>query len=398
MRILILHNTYQQAGGEDTVVERETSLLQNLGHDVHLHMVSNDSIQGFWAGMVTALRVPYSPWGKREVSKVLADFKPEIVHVHNFFPLLTPSIYDACQDANVPVVQTLHNFRTICAGALLMRDGKPCEDCVQQTPYLGALHGCYRNSRLGSLAVARMIDVHRRKGTWANKINQFIAMTEFSKKKFEEAGFPSDRLVVKPNFIEDIHEQNDEEIKQIEALFVGRLSEEKGVRTLLKAWDSLEVPLRIIGDGPLMDLTRNTTSRQIEILGRMKPQQVAEAMNQSRFLVFPSECYEGFPLSVVEAFSHGLPVIGSRLGAMAEIIEDGVTGLHFTAGDPEDFSRKVRWASEHPKDMRRMGQNARRVYEEKYTPETNYRQLIRIYSEAIEENKGKPYQNLVSPH
>ena len=371
------------------MVARETALLRNYGHDVHLHMVSNDTIQGFWAGVVTGWRASYSTLGKQETSKILTKFQPDIVHVHNFFPLLTPSIYDACRETKIPVVQTLHNFRTICAGALLMRNGKPCEDCIKRTPYLGALHGCYRNSRLGSLAVARMIDVHRRRGTWSEKVDRFIALTEFSKKKFEEAGFPAERIVVKPNFIEKTNEEAVDRKKRNGALFVGRLSEEKGLQTLLKAWDSLDFSLRIIGDGPLMEMAQNAATKQVELLGRKEPQQVAEAMTQSAFLVFPSECYEGFPLSVVEAFCQGLPVIASRLGAMAEIIQDGETGLHFTSGDAEDLAKKVRWASEHPEDIRRMGRNARRIYEEKYAPEINYRQFMGIYAGAIEENRGR---------
>ena len=288
------------------MVARETALLRNFGHDVHLHMVSNDTIQGFWAGIVTGWRASYSPWGKKEISKDLIKFRPDVVHVHNFFPLLTPSVYDACRDAKVPVVQTLHNFRTICAGALLMRDGKPCEDCIKRTPYLGALHGCYRNSKLGSLAVARMIDVHRRRGTWSEKVDRFIALTEFSKKKFEEAGFPAERIVVKPNFIEKTDGEAVDRKERNGALFVGRLSEEKGLQTLLKAWDSLDFSLRVIGDGPLMEMARNAATKQVELLGRKEPQQVAEAMTQSAFLVFPSECYEGFSLIRGRGFLPGV--------------------------------------------------------------------------------------------
>ena len=200
--VLILHNHYQQAGGEDAVAAGERALLREHGHEVHLHSVSNDAIQGLWVKTVTAWRTPYSQWGRRETTRIINETAPDIVHVHNFFPLLSPSVYDACLDAGVPVVQTLHNYRTICPGSLLMRDGKLCEDCIQGTPYQGALHGCYRDSRLGSLAVARMVDTHRRRGTWENKVDRFIALTEFARGKFVQAGFPAQKIVVKPNFVE----------------------------------------------------------------------------------------------------------------------------------------------------------------------------------------------------
>jgi len=387
MRILILHNTYQQAGGEDAVVAQETALLRNFGHEVHLHMVSNNTIQGLWRKLTTAWQTPYSRWGRRETMRIIKKTAPDIVHVHNFFPLLSPSVYDACREAKVPVVQTLHNYRTICAAALLLRDGKPCEDCIKGTPYQAVLHGCYRGSRLGSLAVARMIDTHRRQGNWATKVDRYIALTEFSKGKFVEAGFPAEKIAVKPNFVKAAEPRTPVGADGQGALFVGRLSQEKGIETLLRAWQSLDVPLRIIGDGPLMDKVRGQASGIIAVLGSKEPRQVFEEMTRAAFLVMPSEWYEGFPMTLAEAFVQGLPVIASRLGSMGEIIEDRETGLHFTSGDAEDLAKKVHWASEHPEEMRGMGRNARLVYEEKYTPEINHRQLMAIYEQAIEENR-----------
>jgi glycosyltransferase involved in cell wall biosynthesis len=387
--ILIIHNAYQQAGGEDAVVTKEATLLRENGHQVRLHSVSNDAIQKLWDKVVTAWRTPYSRWGRRETLRIIKRFAPDVVHVHNFFPLLSPSIYDACRDAGVAVVQTLHNYRTICAGALLMRDGKLCEDCIQGTPYQAVLHGCYRDSRLGSLAVARMIDVHRRGGTWAERVDRFIALTEFSKEKFVEAGLPSEKVVVKPNFAEAAEPGTHVDADRKGALFVGRLSQEKGIETLLRAWKSLDVPLHIVGDGPLLVRVKEKAPESATVLGRKEPNQIIQEMRLAAFLVMPSEWYEGFPMVLVEAFAQGLPVIGSRLGAMAEIVEDGVTGLHFAPRDAEDLVRKVRWASEHPEDMHRMGLKARSIYEAKYAPEINYRQLITIYGEAIEENRRK---------
>lgn len=386
-RVLILHNHYQQAGGEDVVVANEETLLRKHGHEVYLHSVSNDSIQGLWSKVVTAWKTHYSGWGRWEAVRIIEKTRPDVVHVHNFFPLLTPSVYDACREARVPVVQTLHNYRTICPGALLMRDGKPCEDCIQGTAYQAVLHGCYRGSRLGSLAVARMVDTHRRWGTWATKVDRFIALMEFSKKKFVEAGFPPEKISVKPNFVEKENWEVGDEGKRSGALYVGRLSEEKGIETLLRAWKDLDIPLSIVGDGPMMSRMKDKAPESVALLGRKEPKQVAYEMARAEFMVMPSECYEGFPMTIAEAFARGLPVIASRLGTMAEIIEDNVTGLHFIPGDVEDLARKVRWANEHPEKMCRMGINARRVYAEKYSPETNYRQLMDIYGEATEESR-----------
>jgi glycosyltransferase involved in cell wall biosynthesis len=330
------------------------------------------------------MQASYSVDAKQRMVRAIRKFEPDIVHVHNFFPLLTPSIYDACYDAGVPVVQTLHNYRTICASALLMRAGRICEDCVGDTPWQAVLHGCYRESRLASVPMAHMIAMHRRRGTWQRKVRRFIALTEFAKERFVAAGFPSDRISVKPNFVDD---RNSPGLPRAGALFVGRLSVEKGIGTLQHAWEKLDIPLNIAGQGPLLENLTSAALGNIELLGMLAPEDVAEHMSRAAFLVFPSECYEGFPVTLVEAFRQGLPVVASRLGSMAEIIEDGVTGLHFTPGSPADLAEKVRWAAAHPNEMRRMGQNARQTYEDKYTPEVNYRELVAIYEEAIEERQ-----------
>ena len=383
MRVLQAHNYYQQAGGEDTVVANERSLLASRGQVVHEFSVSNDAIDGTRAKVRTAWRVSYSRDARRRMGEAIRQFAPDVVHVHNFFPILTPSIYDACRDANVPVVQTLHNYRTICAAATLMRRGRPCEDCVNGSSYPAVLHRCYRGSVLGSLAVAQMIQTHHRRRTWQEKVDKFIALSEFAKNKFIQAKFSAGKIVVKPNFVEDRRIGATERAAREGALFVGRLSAEKGIHTLLKAWLSIDTPLRVIGDGPLFDAATRARVPGVNILGRKAPDEVAAEMQRAAFLVMPSEWYEGFPLTLAEAFCQGLPVIGSRLGATAEIVDDGVTGLHFLPGDAEHLAVKVRWAVDHAEEMRQMGANARRIYEAKYTPEVNYRQLMAIYKQTI---------------
>ncbi len=391
MRILQIHNFYQQAGGEDAVVRAERALFEAKGHQVSLFEISNDEIRGFWMKLSVALNATYSQKSKELVSKAISEFKPDVAHVHNFFPLLTPSVYDACREAGVPVVQTLHNYRAICPGALLMRDGRVCEDCITGSAYRSILYGCYRGSSLGTLALARMVEFHRKRGTWQGKVDRFISLTNFAKSKFVEAGFPEEKISVKPNFYDgEAADKNLEASCDREGLlFVGRLSNEKGVRTLLNAWQALDKPLRVVGDGPLLDELRRSAPSSVTFLGRKSRAEVAMEMRRAMALVMPSEWYEGFPMVIAEAFAFALPVITTCLGSMAEIVEDGVTGLLFEAGNADDLRAKVRWAVEHPLETRQMGQNARRVYEEKYRPDANYLQLMEIYKLALSRAKGR---------
>jgi glycosyltransferase involved in cell wall biosynthesis len=386
MRVLIVHNHYQQLGGEDTVVANEHAALERHGWETRLWSVSNDMIAGTWSSITAAVRASYSRPARDELARVIAEFTPAVVHVHNFFPLLSPSIYDACRTAGVAVVQTLHNYRTICAGALLTRDGHPCEDCIGASPYQGALHGCYRGSRIGSLAVARMIDIHRRRGTWSHKVDRFIALSVFSKGRFVAAGFPRDRIEIKPNFTEDRPAVGS--AARANALYVGRLSPEKGIGTMLAAWKGLGVPLRVVGDGPLREHVESAAGPRILALGRKAQAEVAAEMARAAFLVLPSAWPENFPVTIVEAFCQGLPVIASRIAALEEIIEDGATGLLFTQKDPDDLAAKVQWAHQHPEAMRIMGANARRLFEERYSPVVNLRQLTNIYQAAIEQSRS----------
>lgn len=390
MRILIAHNSYQQSGGEDNVVEAERALLSQHGHDVDLLLVDNRDIpDGILTQIKTAFTTTYSRIGRAKLWEAISIFRPDIVHVHNFFPQLSPSIYDACADEGVAVVQTLHNYRLICPGALLMRDGNICEQCITGSPYQAAFYGCYRNSKLGSLAVAHMVATHRRLGTWSEKVNRFIACTEFSKSKFTQAGFAEDRISVKPNFVSDPQastgptKRDDWNSRESFALFVGRLSLEKGIRTLFKAWATLGIHhcLKVAGSGPLEDEIPEQTN--IVGLGFQEQDNVHSLMDQALFLVVPSEWFEGFPMVIVEAFAHGLPVLASRLGSMGEVIEDGVTGLFFEPGDDKDLAIKANWLLERPEECRRMGRNARNKYVKKYSPEVNYDQLLSIYKEAM---------------
>jgi glycosyltransferase involved in cell wall biosynthesis len=386
VRILIVHNYYQQAGGEDGVVAAEFKLLADRGHDVQLWSVDNKDLQAGLRGKIAAaLTTAYSPASRVMAAEKLQRFHPDVVHVHNFFPQLSPSIYDACMAVGIPVVQTLHNYRLICPGAMLMREGKICEQCLTGSPYQAAWYGCYRDSTLGSLVVADMVARHRRQGTWQHKVNRFIALTEFAKAKFVEAGFPADKIVVKANFMIDPLVYKPTIIRTMPkfALFVGRISEEKGIKTLLQAWSRLANPpaLNVAGVGPLEASIQGVMN--VNPLGRQSAAEVSELMQQAAFLVLPSEWYEGFPMVLVEAFAHGLPVLATRLGSMADIIEDGKTGLLFNPGDAADLANKAQWLLDHPQQAQALGDNARQVYLEKYTPEQNYQQLMTIYAQAM---------------
>ncbi|MGB1547501.1 MAG: glycosyltransferase family 4 protein [Alphaproteobacteria bacterium] len=389
MRVLLVHNFYQQAGGEDAVFANEHALLVAHGHDVRKFTITNEGVHGIWPVLKTALATPYSEASRQRMAECIAEHDPDLVHVHNFFPLLTPSIFDACMDAGVASVMTLHNYRLICPAATLYRSGHVCEECVTGSPYHAVLHGCYRGSQPGSLAVARMVARHRKAGTWQTRPDRFVALTEFAKRKFVEGGLPKSRIRVKPNFLPEGDGGAEAAGAREGGLFVGRASPEKGVRMLLRAWRGLDVPLRLAGGGPLLEEVRREAPASVAVLGVCAKKDVAEEMRRAAFLVFPSEWYEGFPMVLLEAFRAGLPVIASKLGAMAEIVEEGRNGLAFAPGDADALAEKVRWAVANPEAMRAMGENARKLYETNYTAEANYARLIEIYKEALnEQGKG----------
>jgi len=300
------------------------------------------------------------------------------------------------------VVQTLHNYRLLCPAAIFQRDGRVCEDCLGHVPWRGVLHACYRDSRAATAAVALMLSVHRWLGTWSKMVDCYIALTEFARAKFIEGGLPAEKIVVKPNFVHPdpmaVNHQSsiaNHKSPQGSALFVGRLSPEKGVRTLLAVWRRLgnRIPLRVVGDGPLrVELEAEAVRHGLSSVcfhGWLAPERTIEVIKVARFLVFPSESYETFGRVAVEAFACAVPVIASRLGAMQEIVEDGRTGLHFTPGDADDLAAKVEWAWTHPDEMQEMGRAARAEYEFKYTAERNYPMLMEIYERAIAIHKGR---------
>jgi len=394
LKILLLHNFYREPGGEDGVVMQEKALLEARGHSVDLFSVSNNSFSGLLNTVSVACGTVYSRKSRRLVQQKIASFRPDVVHVHNFFPQLSPSVYYACQASHVPVIQTLHNFRLICPNALLFREGKPCEDCVGRSfAWPGVMHACYRGSRAGTTVLASMLTAHRLWGTWRKRVDAYIALSDFAQNKLIAGGVPASRLFVKPNCL--LPDPGVRRESADFALFVGRLSPEKGIKTLLAAWSRLQGRnLKIVGDGPL----RNAVEKEhanIEFVGRRSSEAVLELIGAAAFLILPSECYENFPRVIVEAFAKGVPVLGSRLGSPEELIADGRTGLLFRPGDAEDLSIKAEWLFTHPHELKGMSQAARKEFEFKYTADRNYERLIEIYHSAMEVSHQRSAQSNV---
>jgi glycosyltransferase involved in cell wall biosynthesis len=379
MKILIAHNAYQHRGGEDAVVEAETALLREQGHEVEMYQQHNDALNHM-SRAAAAVSTIWSQRSAHDIEDLCERFAPDVIHVHNTFPLISPSLYWAAARRKVPVVQTLHNFRLLCPQAIFLRDGKICEDCIGKVPWRAITRKCYRASTMQSAVVTSMLTTHRAIGTYRDRVTRYIALNPFARDKYIEGGLPAQRIRIKPNFVATAD-------KPVWAgrhggLYVGRLSSEKGLDVLVSALRlAPHVPVEAIGSGPLEELARESFGERY--LGYRPLGDIMTRMGRAQFLVLPSICYENSPRTIVEAFSCGLPVIASRLGALADIVGDGVTGLLFNPGDANDLAKKVTWAASHPEQMVRMGQAARVEYEAKYTPERNYEILMDIYEDAI---------------
>jgi glycosyltransferase involved in cell wall biosynthesis len=395
MKILMAHNSYQHQGGEDAVVNAEIELLRNHGHEVEVYRRHNREIDSM-PKMAVAGSTIWSQKTYKEIEQLCNHFQPDLIHGHNTFPLISPAIFWAASHKKVPIIQTLHNFRLICPQAMLLREGKICEDCVGKVPWRGIMRACYRDSALQSGAIVSMLAAHRAIGTYSDHVTAYIALSNFSRDKFIAGGLQPEKIHVKPNFVES--RIKPQWTGRDGALFVGRLSFEKGLDVLIEAEkirQSLpdqtgnEKFIRIIGGGPLEETVKQAFQHQY--LGHRPSEEVHALMRASQFLIAPSTCYETFGLVAVEAFSCGVPVIASRHGGLAELIKDGVTGLLFTPGDAADLARKIAWARAHPEKMLKMGQAAYTEYTNKYTPEKNYLMLQAIYRDAIPAMRGEPH-------
>lgn len=391
MNILMLHNSYQFRGGEDESYESEVRMLRSNGHSVETILM--DYAQMSAKGKIqVAIESLWSTPSYKLVDGMLHERKFDVLHVQNFFPSLSPSVYYAAKKHGVAVVQTLRNYRLLCPGVYFYRDGRTCEDCIDKVfKYPGIIHGCYRGSRTATAAVAAMTALHTMRGTWLNTVEIYVALTKFVRDKFIEAGFPEQKLVVKNNFVYPDPGCGDG--KGDYALFVGRLSPEKGLDTLLQAWRHLNRnwKLKVVGDGPMANDVREfcAANANVEWVGSKSRGEAAEIMSNARLLVFPSQWYEAFGRVAMESFAAGTPVIASRLGAMAEVCEDGQTGMLFEAGNAADLADKLRWAFDHPAEVKAMRPVARQLFEARYTMPQNYRELIDIYQAAKRACRGE---------
>ena len=390
MKILLVHNFYREHGGESAVFEAERRMLRAAGHSVISYTRDSNEIEGFGPWKRAAL-TPTAIWARdshREIGALLASEAPDVAHFTNTVPLISPSAYYACRNARVPVVQSIHNYRLICPAATLWRDGSICEECVDHSLLRSVRHACYQKSRPASAVLATALAVHRRCGTYANRVDRYIALTEFARNKLIAGGLPEERISVKPNFVEP--DPGLREGAGDYALFAGRLTAEKGVHTLLDAWKRLgpDVPLHIAGDGPLRDaLARRIDTEKIAgatLLGSLPREALMRELRGARILVFPSEWYEGMPMAIIEAFACGVPTIASRLGGMREMIDDGKNGLLVAPADPEDLATRLRWAFDHEGELAALGRAGRAEYEARYTAAANCARLIDIYRKVIE--------------
>jgi len=392
MHILLAHNRYQQTGGEESAYAAELALLLQHGHTVTEFLEDNRRIPAM-NRLALAAQTVWSRPAFRTLSGIIKRDRPDVAYFFNTFPLFSPSVYFACRENSVPVVQGLHNYRLLCPSAEFFRSGRVCQECLGKTPpWPGVVYKCYRGSRAQTAVTACMIAVHRWLRTWRNKVDGYIAPTEFLRNKYIEGGFSPEKIFVKPHFI--MTDPGRRENPGDYAVYAGRLSQEKGIRTLLKSWQMMESrPLKILGGGPLESEIRTAiTERRLsntEFLEQVPRERVAAILKSARFLVFPSECFESFGLSIIEAFACGVPVIASRLGAMAELVSDHRTGLLFFPGDHADLRDKIEWAWNHPQEIAGMGDEARREFEEKYPPGKNYQQLMKIFADAIRQNPAR---------
>ena len=395
MRIAIIHNRYRNRGGEESVVDFESELLEAHGHEVHRLEFDNDEVfhppgpaaaKALWCA-------PSNPESYRRVRNFLRDTGCEVGHVHNWFPLMSPSVYAAHKDLGIPVVQTLHNFRMGCAAGTLLRDGKHCETCLDGDRAPAVRNGCYRDSRLLSWLWRRTVERNWRNGTFQKDVALYLCPTEFVALRHERLGIPRERLRVVSHGVPDpgFVDAPMPSIEESGAVFVGRLSREKGIDVLLEAWKELPIRLTIVGDGPESGRVKGAmaTNDRIEWRGLLNPEDVAKEIRRHAALISPHRGPETFGLSIVEAMAAGRAVVASELGGPGETIVDGTTGLLTIPGDVESLVTAIRSAIEDPAKLRAMGAAGRKRYEQLYRPEAHLEALVDAYQSVLGLKQGR---------
>lgn len=377
MKILLVHNRYRVRGGEDAVFDEEANLLAAHGHDVRLQVRDNRDIAD--RGVLrTAARSLWSGSTFRATQAQIREWRPDVVHVHNTFPLVSPSVHWASAAEGVPVVKTLHNFRLACLQGTFLRDGQPCEQCLGRSPLKGVIHRCYRDSAAQSAVLAAGIVGHKLAGTYRGRVARYIALSNSSVEKFVQAGLPRERIRVKPNAVA-VPEMGTA-VERRGGLYVGRISQEKGIALLGEALRQSRVTgFFVIGEGDAGSWLDGSLANP---LGLLPSDEVYRRMAQASYLVLPSIGFEQFPRVIAEAFALGLPVIASARGALQDLVEPHRTGLLFEPGNAEALADCLRWAEAHPGALLQMGERCRQRYAAEFSPEINLSALLCIYQEA----------------
>jgi len=390
MRILLGHSQYHDCtvGGEAAVVKEEAELLRSHGHEVRLFEKSNSQMLSQGKGPVNLVRIAtrlyHSPESEAEIGAVMDEFRPDLLHVHNYMFALTPSVFLAAKARGVATALTLHNYRLLCPAGQFLRNGKVCEWCLQGGGYWKPIFSrCYPGgSLIKTLAAVELHRKTRADNRLADRVDAYIALTEFARGKYVGAGIPADQVHVKSIFLAD--PLAGKELLQAGqgAIFVGRLTAEKGVDVLLQAWRDIDYPLTIVGDGPDRARLEAMASPPVSFAGQMTKQEVLEHLQRSAFLVFPSLWYEGFPATLLEAMACGKAVVATDLGARAEVLGEE-SGLLCTAGSAQSLATAIKRLAADPHLRARLGANGRQRFLANFTPEPNYKSLLKIYTAAI---------------
>jgi glycosyltransferase involved in cell wall biosynthesis len=396
MKILLVHNFYGSSApsGENTVFEAERELLKSHGHTVIEFTRHSDEIRarGLTGKIIGALSTPWNSFSLRKLRTLIKNEKPDIMHVHNFFPLISPSVFHAAKATGTATVFTLHNYRIFCAAGIPMRDGAVCTECIDKCSAWPALkYGCYRESRIATIPLAVMIALHRRLGTWRKHADAFITLTEFQRRTVVRAGLPESRTHVKPHFYADPPAAIPFLKRDGEAVFIGRISREKGVDVLINAWHRMgcEAPhLEIIGDGPeKVRLSRAVRDAGLEnwiaFSGQLSFSDTQKRLANARALILPTLCFEGFPMVIREAFALGVPVIASRIGSIPDIVSDGQNGMLFEPGNDRELCRCV----DAIDTFQPLAAAAYEEFKRKYTAGSNIQTLMDIYQSAIKQRR-----------
>lgn len=390
-RIVQVHTRYREAGGEDAVVDAERQLLESAGIAVEQVLFDNAELREAVSpvrDLRLALDAVWSRSAERRVHRALRDSGAQVMHVHNTFAAASPSVFRAAFGLGIPVVQTLHNYRYVCPAATAFRDGRPCTDCVgRRVPWPGVLHACVRGSRRQSLVAAATSTFHRARGTYMKEVDRYLVLTNFQRQLLLDGGLPDAKVRVVPNFLGKDPGAGDGQREGV--LFVGRLSVEKGIAPLIEAAKKIPGDITIVGGGPMRSLVEHAAGDGVVTYrGPLPKKGVWDALRRAVAVVCPSICFEGMPMVMLEAFATGTPLIASRIGSLAELVEDGVTGLLVDAGDPAQLAARMQWAVNHPGEMRAMGTNARSRYEARYRGSTHLAALMDVYESITHEARS----------